>query len=1050
MDVRFQGVLRDPLNNPLPDHEIRITALHTDETMKGTEVTFLTDNTGAYDFYLLNGFYSLEVMNVAEDEFLLTGNLVLNQTTPQNITLEEALKYSEDVVVPELITLDEPWLTWWNSLVNASLTTHREHRDQINNKTAKTLDLQETWESDDCTEHGAQRTTMVQTGKTEIETQERTFYDETDDQGFATVYQRVESDNAGYQHQKQADTSYKEQTLYGSDDATVLGSKTVDTDITEQETATTANGTWDKLKQLATTVRESLSMTFGSNTVDKVSEVGTDSLESYSSLIGSKTTSITHTNDGTTSDYNIVVDNWQVGKTPVSPTMYVDTATGKVTVYGQLQISELLDENGNPVNLDPQDGDTIFQVYQYSESNLGPWDDTVSPTDIWRRENWSINGVVDPDTWSAPYQFRGFDGSDGNPGDTIYIEYQYSPDGVTWHAEPLLSGDKWRRERVVTNGVPGPWSDPGRIVGDDGETIETRSEYSIDGIYNWHSTPDPADKWERRAVFVNGVQQGPWSDPIPFGAGNKGDTGEDGDTIFEESRYGPNETIDGQWTDWGGTQLDTHFWRQDRTVTNGVPGPAGVVYRIVGKPGSGWYTINNGTGNFPSDAQATVDFINNFGRSPTLDDHLTYTNNSNPDLVTNSSIKRCNSPEGSPVTWSTPAMVIQGDLIARGTISGDRLVANTITGNQISSATTIIAGSGSWTAGMNGNDLANAGDYRYWRFWAGATDPDMAPFRVYRNGSVFASDIEINGTGTFIGNVTASTLTLTGGTNITASDVGAETPAGAQSKANTAETNAKNASDPAGSAAAAQAAAATDATNKANAAQAAAIASSNGYTENRIYPDQNSIQIKSSNYSSGSTGWAIDADGDAEFNNVVVRGTGYFTDGVFDGTVYAEHISGDIVSARVKNNPASYNGYTPPNTYRDILDMMTITTTRPYDRHLQIGVTDGFTAIRVNPLASSPFADMNFTMELVHDNGTIVWSYTVPWNASQINPLQVTIPTINADIPANTPAGTYRLRVKSNREMDWIRYMQYTSGTNWLSYNSDLIGYLFKNSNELT
>ncbi|AUS01886.1 TMhelix containing protein [Vibrio phage 2.044.O._10N.261.51.B8] len=52
------------------------------------------------------------------------------------------------------------------------------------------------------------------------------------------------------------------------------------------------------------------------------------------------------------------------------------------------------------------------------------------------------------------------------------------------------------------------------------------------------------------------------------------------------------------------------------------------------------------------------------------------------------------------------------------------------------------------------------------------------------------------------------------------------------------------------------------------------------------YPDQNSIQIKSSNYAAGVQGWAIDKNGNAEFNN-----------GVFRGTLYAPDIEGDVYSA---------------------------------------------------------------------------------------------------------------------------------------------------------
>lgn len=64
--------------------------------------------------------------------------------------------------------------------------------------------------------------------------------------------------------------------------------------------------------------------------------------------------------------------------------------------------------------------------------------------------------------------------------------------------------------------------------------------------------------------------------------------------------------------------------------------------------------------------------------------------------------------------------------------------------------------------------------------------------------------------------------------------------------------------------------------------------------------------MQSENFGSGTTGWQINNNGNAEFNNAVVRGTGYFTDGVFEGTVYADRIVGDVYSA--KDYRCSYNG----------------------------------------------------------------------------------------------------------------------------------------------
>ncbi|MGP8901062.1 TipJ family phage tail tip protein [Klebsiella pneumoniae] len=55
-------------------------------------------------------------------------------------------------------------------------------------------------------------------------------------------------------------------------------------------------------------------------------------------------------------------------------------------------------------------------------------------------------------------------------------------------------------------------------------------------------------------------------------------------------------------------------------------------------------------------------------------------------------------------------------------------------------------------------------------------------------------------------------------------------------------------------------------------------------------------EIRSNDFVDGSRGWRIAKDGSSQFNNVIVRGAVYATDGWFHGTVYANHIEGDIGS----------------------------------------------------------------------------------------------------------------------------------------------------------
>ncbi|EKO3626406.1 hypothetical protein M3926_000421 [Vibrio metschnikovii] len=82
----------------------------------------------------------------------------------------------------------------------------------------------------------------------------------------------------------------------------------------------------------------------------------------------------------------------------------------------------------------------------------------------------------------------------------------------------------------------------------------------------------------------------------------------------------------------------------------------------------GWYVFTLRNGLFPSDNLASSDFKSRVGRLPRLDEHLTYRNATGS--VT--STKRWN---GSG--WGAPALLVNGDMIAIGSVSGDRFIAGT-------------------------------------------------------------------------------------------------------------------------------------------------------------------------------------------------------------------------------------------------------------------------------------------------------------------------------------------------------------------------------------
>ncbi|WJM83458.1 DUF1983 domain-containing protein [Pectobacterium brasiliense] len=71
--------------------------------------------------------------------------------------------------------------------------------------------------------------------------------------------------------------------------------------------------------------------------------------------------------------------------------------------------------------------------------------------------------------------------------------------------------------------------------------------------------------------------------------------------------------------------------------------------------------------------------------------------------------------------------------------------------------------------------------------------------------------------------------------------------------------------------------------------------------------------LKSSNYVSGQSGWSLPKSGNAELNNVTVRGTVYASAGRFEGTVFANKIEGDVTNSivapgrSITNSEVRYN-----------------------------------------------------------------------------------------------------------------------------------------------
>lgn len=722
MQVNIQGLLVDPSGNTLPNHDIRITS--KDDLLNSIETT---DTNGNYSFILSEGWHYVEVL--FKGKYLIVGDLLVDGSTPTPITLNDLLKYSTPIEPEDIYELPTEYQSLQDSLENSAITQYREQRSQLVNPVTHNVRLVKAYESDDGNERSISELEDLTSYDATIQTQNQVY---TDSEG--NTYSVTGSKQAT-KHVVKLDSILMTDE-YDEEHSIELGSHTESitkliTSTGSVSTLSLTHGDTSKLKvetindtgittntntasTLGTLVENqsvlnsqvNLTKSFGEAYEDVFTYDSSSSSKKYSSTIEDKEVSITFTNTGLDTQGSVIVDNFTIGR-ETNRTLEVDSINNKVTIRGTLRISDLEDEEGNPIGI-PEDGNTIFQVFQYGETITGPWEDTLEPYHKWKRENTSVNGYIDPNGWSTPYKFIGEDGA-GNDGSTIYIEYNYSPDGSTDWTFEMKAGDAFRRERRVVNDVAEDWGDPVRIKGTDGDEIEIRSQYSVDGISNWHNTFVDGDIYERRARFVNGEIDSPWSDPFRI-------VGEEG---------------------------------------------------IPGLNGSGWYSIVNGTGVWPGDTQAVSDFINTFGRVPQLDDHLFYVDK-DPD-PTKTDGRRCITPEGdSPIEWNNPRAYFDGDVIVKGTLSADRLIAQSITGNEIDSQTTIIAGSGSTTAGINGYDLATLPDwmgggsnpYAGYRFWAGSSNPAFANFSVDDAGKMKAVNAEFSGSIRSTGGVGGSGLNI--------------------------------------------------------------------------------------------------------------------------------------------------------------------------------------------------------------------------------------------------------------------------------------------------
>ncbi|QGH72829.1 MAG: hypothetical protein [Podoviridae sp. ctLUJ1] len=554
MATTITGILK-PFGTPIANAVIKVTSLSNDGTIKGVYLTRCTNENGEYNFHLENGVYSLEYRQLKV--MVPVGNVYISDNTPSVLTLEELMNTSSLVPVPELPSTD----TDWDALLNEHSSNANKSIDinQASSGNAASIDYEEA--SSTANSFLGRAVDTVTTGIGSSTKQVLEF-----SKGSNALAKEVDTISAKESFIESSKTLYadaeytfdvshtlrlpdlelvdrfqkvKELSSYSIKDHERLAlpngfsdaSRTLTTDLTGKVTtlseSLTSTVTDNFIEAAVTTSRnietsyrdsegvlvnaprikeEIVTLVDGGTNHSKISQ-------GYEQLITKDDESITRwyqkvttylregldeiTNNGFTSIRKFIYDKFQIGDV-----LFVDNVKKEVKVQGKLIIE----------NRDDFAGDTIFEVFQYSVDGVTLWHDVFVIEDKWRRHNTSVNGYVNPSTWSAPYLLQA---EDGHAGDTLYIQYRYSANMVNWHPT-FVDGDIWRQERIIENGYPiTEWSTPARIIGADGiagDTVTIEYQYSINGLEPWHSNFSTGDHYRRERLVTNGVA-GAWSQP---------------------------------------------------------------------------------------------------------------------------------------------------------------------------------------------------------------------------------------------------------------------------------------------------------------------------------------------------------------------------------------------------------------------------------------------------------------------------------------------------------------------------------------------------------
>ncbi len=508
--ITVAGTLKSPLNLPLVGAEIRvISESNTGETVLTAEAVFTTADNGAYSFELVKGTHTIQVK--VTDTYDEVGEVTVDNSTPNPITLPDLITYTAPVVPVVPSPSNPTWENVFNDVRTNVDSVKRENRQQLLDGTTVDLELNQTFTNPRTNAQLSQHVDRNTAGTSNTIESYTSYSDMSGRQAarsLTTVTNGADnsiSDERGiYVHAggTDADVKLDVSTEHIDVDKHLLVEDTgVDSEVSSKDIETINNTSIlssiiRKVGSFTDTVTRSLTALLGST--ESKQEVGANSTSNRTNvsaaeskaisevIVGTNTASTTLTSTASETTFDVNANRVNIG----GDVFQLDRDNRQVNLNARLVVTNPDDFKGDP-------GDTTIQVFQYAPTNTGPWETDQASEDRWRRFNTSINGVIDPNTWSTPERINA---QDGENGDTLFIEFEYSVQSpISWHST-FEDGDYWRRERTVTNSVPGDWSTMARIRGVDGapgEIVTIEYQYSINGLTLWHTNFTTGDIYRR-------------------------------------------------------------------------------------------------------------------------------------------------------------------------------------------------------------------------------------------------------------------------------------------------------------------------------------------------------------------------------------------------------------------------------------------------------------------------------------------------------------------------------------------------------------------------